>query len=109
MDKTRAYIAPDILLRILINKSDCVAAVNVINNEDVEIVTSMFALYEALACVDGVQELDLDALIMLITKCAFIPQEDYDQSFESIYKMPEERKSKLREIALAKSEEVGHK
>jgi len=99
--KTRAYIAPDILLRLLINKKDRKLSEEVLLNGKVQIVTSIYGIYEALACIDNAEELDLDMLLEILKNCAFTSPE-IEEDLKPLYRMTPERKEHLREVALGK-------
>lgn len=56
------YVAPDILLRLLINEGDreqCLALLDKVEKSDeLKLITSLFALYEAFSCIKEGDKLD---------------------------------------------------
>ena len=91
----RAYIAPDIFLRVLCGASGP-AEVELLRQDKVELVSDLFALYEAIACIEPSDPFDTAALLQIFKKVRFSAMSE----LASLYApLSVERKASLRKVA----------
>jgi len=90
----RGYLAPDIILAILLrNSPNHKESIRILDKDGFKCVLSDFALYEALACMDFYNdEFDGFMLKKLIDKSEFFDSQCYN-------KVSEKRRMHLREVA----------
>ena len=93
---SRAYIAPDIFLRLLCGASRD-AEVALLEKKDVELVSDLFAFYEAIACIEPQDPFDRAALIRIFRKVRFTAEPELAPLYVPL---KPERKKHLRETAL---------
>jgi hypothetical protein len=100
----RGYVAPDILLRMLINKRSRKKSMELLAKAEageIELVTSDFALKEALLSIEDTDEFDIMVLRRIFATMSF---ESFDKMFDEKVKMPsftDARKTRLRSVATA--------
>lgn len=91
----KGYIAPDILVRLFINRQDARATAELLQDESVDLILSDFALFEALSSCER-DEIDTILLSRIIEGCEWfesgIPKEQFV--------ITSERKAHLRRIAM---------
>lgn len=101
MEGMKAYLAPDVLLRLLINRRDRVAAEKMLvmaNEKKCELVTSLFALFEAVASVEEYDEFDAKMLMRILRDVTI--ETKFEEELRPMYKsFNDERKMRLRSIA----------
>ena len=97
------------LLRLLINKHDRKNAEQLLsraNAGEFELMTSMFALYEAVACIEETDTFDTKMLMRILRDITIETQ--FEKDLGIMYKnFTEKRKAKLRDVALAQWLEDG--
>ena len=99
MKKKVAYIAPDVLVRAIINKKDKVVW-KIINQKKIKIVTSSFCFYELFSCLTEQEIIDnVKAIKQLLKKIAITDLKEFTGKFE-IEKIS--RIKHLRKVAMVK-------
>lgn len=96
----KGYLAPDVILRMLINKDAASEEMLVrAENNEVELLTSVFALFEAVGSLEGTDDVDIGMLkrILKTVKISSEMEEDLKMGYDSF---GEKRKNHLRSIAL---------
>lgn len=97
----KAYLAPDIVLRLLINPDDANETKRIFADEEVTLVLSDFALYEALHSCTAEELLEqgfVSRLIEICRRCEF-----FESGIPDIgLKCTEDRKAHLRNIAMGR-------
>lgn len=88
-----AYLAPDVLLRMILNKD-----LSLLNQSKVNLVTSSFCFYEVMSCLtkEEIKE-NTEIIAELFNKIAITEFKEITGEFET---QSEERKEHLRGIAL---------
>jgi hypothetical protein len=96
--RRKAYIAPDIILNLLIGR-DGERVAELLKRNDIEVITHPFALYEAFAALDEIDRdtIDLKAFALLMSNTTLMAND----LTQDVFKMSKERKKKLRELALS--------
>jgi hypothetical protein len=95
-----AYVAPDVILRMIINDEECLLdfIAKTKNYEKIKVVTSAFAFYEALASLTKEEIIKNADKIQTLLK--MIPITDLKQYCGKFYIEDKKRISHLRKIAL---------
>ena len=101
-DIPKAYIAPDIVLRLLINKEGRQMTMEMLKKSrdgKVKLVLSTFAVYEALQCVEF-DEIDTSALALMLSTVSVDPNIETAIKSEWFQPLSQERITHLRSAAL---------
>jgi len=93
-EKKRAMLAPDIILKTMLNSDEHIEKLIEPNN-NLHLVVSDFGLYEAIMCLNPDDNINWVNFMMLMRKCELV------LSGINI-EMHNERKEHLREVALGK-------
>ena len=97
----RGYLAPDVILRMLINKdAKSEELLQRVQHKEIELLTSVFALFEAIASIEEKTDtLDVEVLkkIMKYVKISSEMEEDLKMGYETFN---DKRKEHLRKVAL---------
>jgi len=96
----RGYLAPDVILRFLINKDEpSVSMLDRAEAKEIELLTSVFSLYEAVSSIEKTDVVDIDMLrrLLKIVKISSEMEEDLNIDYG---RFNEKRKQKLRSAAL---------
>lgn len=100
MTMIRGYLAPDVILRMLINKdAKSEELLLKVQNKEIELLTSVFAMFEAIASIEKTDTVDIDVLkkIMKYVTISSEMEEDLKMGYETF---SDKRKKHLREVAL---------
>lgn len=98
MKKTnRAYLAPDVILSMLLCKDNGMLE-KMLNRDDIVLCVSDFALYEAIGCLKPREKLNLLGLQKLLLKSEFIAS-------NLKMELNDKRKRHLRSIALSNKQQ----
>ncbi len=107
---TRGYLAPDIILRLLVNRdgrNDSVIMLERAEKKEVELLTSVFSLFEAVGSIEESDDLDL-SMLKRILKTVHISsemEEDVEAVGRGYDSFGEKRKAKLRKVAFTSEAE----
>lgn len=93
----KAYLAPDIVLRLFINPHDVKNTIHLLKDGDTELILSDFALFEALMCCEP-SEVNPETLYQVLQSVTWLETDVPESSFKGISL---ERKAHLRKIAMA--------
>jgi hypothetical protein len=94
---TRAYVAPDVLLSLLCSEKQSVQVLRVMRERGVEPVTSLFALYEACACIDPGDKVTSDSVRMVMEGIGFTHVAEECEFMR--LPLSDERRAHLRKVA----------
>lgn len=101
----KAYVSPDSLLRLLINRFDRdeeVALLERAGSGEIRLFTPLFALWEAVASIDESDDFDVDMLMRILQLITV--ETKFEDDLKKYYKrFSGVRKARLREAALVKS------
>lgn len=94
----KAYVAPDIVLKLLINFPNAIAERKIIQEGKLQLVTDLFAIYEAVQCIEPKDDFTPERMTFLFQH--LLIEDNLEK--EAYGKMSVDRKKKLRATALGK-------
>jgi len=108
-DGRTAYVAPDVIVRLLVNtygREDAEKILKMAEDRKITLKTSLFALYEAIGSIEESDNVDVE-MFRRIVETMQISVNDDGQDGQMLKKgyesFNEKRKQRIREVALTES------